>query len=87
MKIFIEPENKEIQLTDRIKTVLALLNKLNLRPTQALVIRVNKSSTKDKSLATDPQTQTSNPKTELLTPDRRLYPDDNIIIRLVISRG
>ena len=65
MKVFIEPENKEIKLTGKTKTVLGLLNKLNLRPTQALVIRNG----------------------QLLTPDRRLYPDDKIIIRLIISRG
>ncbi|MBT8762954.1 hypothetical protein KFV02_03315 [Desulfohalobiaceae bacterium Ax17] len=65
MKVFIEPENKEIELPRRPKTVLSLLNKLNLRPTQALVIRDG----------------------QLLTPDRRLYHNDNITIRLVISRG
>jgi sulfur carrier protein len=60
----LEPEAKDIEL-HRIKTVLGLLNRLELRPTMALVVRDG----------------------SLLTPDRRLYNEDRVLVRTVTSAG
>ncbi|WP_092062035.1 ubiquitin family protein [Desulfonauticus submarinus] len=49
MKIIIEPENKEVELK-KIKSVRALLNKLNLYPNQALIIRNKELLTPDEKL-------------------------------------
>ena len=59
-----EPE-AGLKTFPRLNTALQLLHKLDLKPTEVLIIRHG----------------------ELLTPDRRLYPDDHITIRFVASRG
>lgn len=64
MQVTIQPDNKTMDIT-KVQSVTGLLNRLGLKPTQALVIR-------DK---------------ELLTPDRKLSPQDRIIVRMVTSRG
>ncbi|MDQ7031368.1 MAG: hypothetical protein Q9M37_01425 [Desulfonauticus sp.] len=64
MKVIVEPENHILELF-KIKSVKALLNRLQLYPFQALVIRDN----------------------QLLTPDEKLFPNDTVIIRKVVSRG
>lgn len=46
----IEPEAHSVSF-DRLRTVQALLHKLGLRPTQALVIRDNELLTQDRALA------------------------------------
>ncbi|RQD67320.1 MAG: hypothetical protein D5R98_01000 [Desulfonatronovibrio sp. MSAO_Bac4] len=64
MQITLQPENK-IKNIFKAATVLSLLNKLDLKPTQAIVIRDN----------------------QLLTPDEKIFEEDNIIVRVVASRG
>ncbi|WP_028575363.1 hypothetical protein [Desulfonatronovibrio hydrogenovorans] len=64
MQVLLQPENK-IKEIPRVATVLGLLNKLGLKPTQALVIREGR----------------------LLTPDVQIFPDDQLKVRVVASRG
>ncbi|MFN2267916.1 MAG: hypothetical protein ABR533_06535 [Desulfonatronovibrio sp.] len=64
MQITIQPENK-IRNIFKAATVLSLLNKLDLKSTQAIVIRDN----------------------QLLTPDEKIFEKDDIIVRIVASRG
>ena len=64
MQITLQPENK-IKNIFKAATVLSLLNKLDLKPTQAIIIRDN----------------------QLLTPDEKIFEEDNIIVRVVASRG
>jgi len=49
MKLILEPENKELEIT-KVKTVRGLLNKLGLNSTQALVIRDGQLLTPDEKL-------------------------------------
>jgi sulfur carrier protein len=49
MKVILQPEEKEIILP-KIKSVRALLNKLNLYPTQALIIRDGELLTPDEKI-------------------------------------
>lgn len=49
MKIILQPEEKEISLP-KVKSVRALLNKLNLYPTQALIIREGRLLTPDEKI-------------------------------------
>jgi sulfur carrier protein len=62
--VHLEPDGEVIELHG-IKTVLAVLNRLNLRATMAIVARDG----------------------ELLTADRRLSPNDTILVRKVTSAG
>ncbi|MFW5730439.1 MAG: hypothetical protein ACOCPN_04680 [Desulfonatronovibrionaceae bacterium] len=64
MQITLEPENRIMEI-NRVSSAMGLLNRLGLKPFQALVIRDNR----------------------LLTPDSRLNPEDNLIVRKVVSRG
>lgn len=64
MQILIQPENKKRNIF-KAATALSLLNRLELKPTQALVIRDN----------------------QLLTPDEKIFEKDDIIVRIVGSRG
>lgn len=60
----LEPDGKRIELADT-RTVLAVLNRLRLRPTMVIVARGN----------------------ELLTPDRKLAHNDELLVRKVTSAG
>lgn len=60
----IQPEEQVVTMP-RIKTVLQLLKKLEIRPGTALVARNG----------------------ELLTPDREVLPNDELLVRKVTSSG
>ncbi|AMK11115.1 MAG: hypothetical protein AB7E51_05830 [Pseudodesulfovibrio sp.] len=60
----LEPDGKRIELADT-RTVLAVLNRLQLRPTMVIVARGD----------------------ELLTPDRKLANNDELLVRKVTSAG
>lgn len=60
----LEPEGKTLTF-DRLNTALQLLNRLGLRPGEALVARAG----------------------QLLTPDRKLGQGDELMVRVVVSRG
>ncbi|MFP4071691.1 MAG: hypothetical protein ACLFTB_06545 [Desulfovibrionales bacterium] len=49
VEIHLEPDEKTVQF-DRLNTVLQLLNKLNLRPTSALIIRDGELLTPDQRI-------------------------------------
>lgn len=67
----LEPENKILSM-DRPKTVLQLLNRLQLRPAACLVIR---------------EPQEEGEKRTLLTPDLHIMPNETITVRKVTSSG
>ena len=60
----IQPEEQVVTMP-RVKTVLQLLKKLEIRPGTALVARNG----------------------ELLTPDREVLPNDELLVRKVTSSG
>lgn len=60
----IQPEEQMVTMP-RVKTVLQLLKKLEIRPGTALVARNG----------------------ELLTPDREVLPNDELLVRKVTSSG
>ncbi len=64
IRLTIEPGGKK-SVMPRPKTVLRLLQELDLEEETAIVARAGK----------------------LLTPDRRIWPDDEILVRLAGSKG
>ncbi len=69
ISLTLEPEGKT-QVIDRPKTVLQLMNRLNIRPCTCLFIKRHPGGEK-----------------ELLTPDRQIFANDDIVIRTVVSSG
>lgn len=67
----LEPENQTLEVP-RPKTVIQLLNRLNLRPTSCLVIREPRGDAHERTL---------------LTPDLNIFPGDFITVRKVTSSG